>query len=95
MNGNVQWEFYNENALVSPRGIATDNNNNIYVVGEWSNNVVVISRDGKKYKVLLSDLDGVSFSSGIHCDRARNQLLLTTGGGDNPSLLYDISTTPT
>jgi hypothetical protein len=95
VNGNVQWEFYNENALVSPRGIATDNNNNIYVVGEWSNNVVVISRDGKKYKVLLSDLDGVSFSSGIHCDRARNQLLLTTGGGDNPSLLYDISTTPT
>jgi hypothetical protein len=63
----------------------------LYVVGEWSNNLVVISRDGKKCKVLLSDLDGVSFSSGIHCDRARNQLLLTTGG-DNPSLLYDIST---
>jgi len=94
VNGKMQWEFYDENVLVSPRGITTYNNNNIYVVGEWSNNVVVISPDGKKYKVLLSDLDGVSFPSGIHCDRASDQLLLTNGGG-NPSLLYDISTTPT
>ena len=93
MNGKVQWEFYDQNALVSPRGIATDNNNNIYVVGEWSNNVVVISRDGKKYKVLLSRSDGI-IPLGIHCDRASNQLLLTNGR-DNPALLYDISTTST
>jgi hypothetical protein len=94
LNGKVQWEFCDENVLVSPRGITTDNNNNIYVAGQLSNNVVIISSDGENYKVLLSDRDGVKLPWGIHCDRASNQLLLTNRG-DNPDLLYDISTTPT
>jgi hypothetical protein len=51
MNGKVQWEFHNENVLDSPIGITTDKNNNIYVVGGGSYNVVVISRDGQNYKV--------------------------------------------
>ena len=57
-------------------------------------NVVVISRDGQNYKVLFSDRDGVRVPWGIHCDRASDQLLLTSAG-DKAGLLYDISTTPT
>ena len=94
VNGKVQWEFDDENVLVSPRGITTDNNNNIYVVGGRSDNVVVISPDGQNYKALLSDRDGASFPWGIHCDKASNQLLFTNRG-DKPGLLYDISSTPT
>ena len=94
MDGKVQWEFYAKNVLASPRGITTDTNNNIYVVGELSCNVVVISPDGKKYKVLLSKRDGINLPWVIHCDRASNQLLLTNDRGDT-GLLYDISTTLT
>jgi DNA-binding beta-propeller fold protein YncE len=65
------------NVLASPYGITTDNNNNIYVVGERSKNVVVISPDEQSYKVLLSGRGDVKLSWGIHCDRASNQLLLT------------------
>ena len=55
MNGKVQWECYDNNLLVSPRDITTDKNNNIYVVGQGSNIVVVISPDGQSHKVVLSD----------------------------------------
>jgi len=94
MNGKVQWELCDANVLVSPAGISTDNNNNIYVVGERSHNVVVISPDGQNYKEELSDRDDVKLPWGIHCDRASNQLLLINGGCD-AGLLYDISTTST
>jgi hypothetical protein len=94
VNGKVQWEFHNENVLDSPIGITTDKNNNIYVVGGGSYNVVVISRDGQNYKVLLSDSDGVRVPWGIHCARSSDQLLLTSEG-DKAGLLYDITTTPT
>ena len=93
INGKVQWEFYDTNVLMSPRCIATDNNNKIYVAGQGSTNVVVISPDGQSYRVLLSRSDGI-IPWWIHCDRASNQLLLTNGR-DNPALLYDISTTST
>ena len=93
MNGKVQWEFCDKNVLESPLGITTDNNNNVYVVGQVSNSVVVISPDGQSHKVLLSDRDGLNFPWTIHCDRASNQLLLAQIGGSG--LLYEISTTPT
>jgi hypothetical protein len=94
MDGKVQWEFKDTNVLVKPSGIATDNNNNIYVIGAGSDNVVILSPDEQNCKVLLSDRDGIYLPSGIHCDRASNQLLLIKTGGD-PGLLYDITTTPT
>ena len=55
MNSKVQWEFGDINVLVSPKGITTDDNNNIDVVGGRSNNVVAISPDGRNHKVLVSD----------------------------------------
>jgi DNA-binding beta-propeller fold protein YncE len=94
MNGKLQWVFYDTNVLESPRGITTDNNNNIYVVDGGSDNVVVLSPDEENCKVLVSDHDGIYLPCGIHCDRASNQLLLTKTGGDT-GLLYDISTTRT
>jgi hypothetical protein len=94
MNGKVQWKFYDTNVLESPRGITTDNKNNIYVVDGGSDNVVVLSPDEQKHKVLFSDRGGIYPAWGIHCNRASNQLLLTSERG-NTGLLYDITTTPT
>ena len=94
VNGKVQWKFYDTNVLESPKGITTDNNNNIYVVDGGSDNVVVLSPDEQEHKVLLSDRGGIYPPWGIHCNRASNQLLLTSERG-NTGLLYDITTTPT
>ena len=94
MDGKVQWEFHDKNVLESPQRITTDNNNNIYVTGCRSDNIVVLSPDEQKHKVVLSDRDGIYLPLGIHCDRASNQLLLTSEQC-NTGVLYDISTTPT
>ena len=91
MNGKVEWEFYDIEVLDVPVNITTDNNNNIYVVGQSSHDVVVISPDGQNYKILLSGRDGINL---LHCDSASNQLLLINEG-ENTGVLYDISTTPT
>jgi hypothetical protein len=56
--------------------------------------IVVLSPDEQKHKVVLSDRDGIYLPLGIHCDRASNQLLLTSEQC-NTGVLYDISTTPT
>jgi DNA-binding beta-propeller fold protein YncE len=56
LDGEIQWEFNDTNVLASPYGITTDNNNNIYVVGERSKNVVVISPDEQSYKVFKPGL---------------------------------------
>jgi DNA-binding beta-propeller fold protein YncE len=54
-----QWKLYDTNVLESPRGITTDNKNNIYVVDGGSDNVVVLSPDEQKHKVLFSDRGGI------------------------------------
>ena len=94
MNGKVQWEFGDTDVLVQPSGTTTDNNNNIYVVGLESHNVVVTSPDGQSHKVLLSLRHGLCVPCGICCNTASNQLLLINGR-DNAGLLYDISITST
>jgi DNA-binding beta-propeller fold protein YncE len=52
-------------------GIALDKNNNIYVAGMGSNNVVVLSADGKNCKQILTKSDGLSkpWSLRINIDR--------------------------
>ena len=94
MNGKVQWIFHDNDILLIPTGIATDNNNNIYVVGKATNLLGVISPDGQSYNALLTKRGGIVFPWMIHCDRASNQLFLTNRT-DDIGLLYDISTTPT
>jgi hypothetical protein len=55
-NGVKKW-CYSSDLLKNPRGITVDSNSNIYVTGYKSNNVVVISPDGKRAKQLLGISD--------------------------------------
>ncbi|XP_071121527.1 uncharacterized protein MAL8P1.12-like [Mytilus edulis] len=48
LHGKLLWTFNNESVLKSPHGIDVDNDGNVFVAGYNSNNVVVISSDGKK-----------------------------------------------
>ena len=65
MNGKVQWEFHNENVLDSPIGITTDKNNNIYVVGGGSYNVVVIFAMDKTIKYCYQTVTVFVFPGGF------------------------------
>jgi sugar lactone lactonase YvrE len=48
-----------ERVIYCPLGISVDNDGNVYVVSYNSNNVVVFSPDGQRYRQLLSDMDGI------------------------------------
>ncbi|CAC5395530.1 unnamed protein product [Mytilus coruscus] len=76
LKGNRQWTFKKDNVLKYPVGISVDNNGNVFVVGCHSQNVVVVSADGKKHKEVLSSKDGLSNPWSLHYDRSTNQLLV-------------------
>lgn len=76
LRGTVQWIFKNESILNSPRGISVDNDGNVYVVGNVSNNVVVLSADGQQHKEILSTRDGLSNVYCLEYKRNTNHLLV-------------------
>ncbi|XP_063425269.1 uncharacterized protein LOC134708557 [Mytilus trossulus] len=58
MTGQTIWVF-KDRSITTPRGISVDHNQNVYVAGESSNNLIVIQHDGKDSKVLLTNRDGL------------------------------------
>ena len=76
LHGATQWKFKDERILQCPRGISVDNDGNVYVVGNRSNNVVVISPDGQRHRTLLSFKDGLSYPFVLDYDRSTNMLLV-------------------
>ncbi|CAG2247778.1 unnamed protein product [Mytilus edulis] len=64
--GTLVWEF-KDPVLDRPLGIAVDNNRNVFVVGNSSCNVVVISPDGKQCKQILTKEDGLEMPTAICC----------------------------
>ncbi|XP_063400041.1 uncharacterized protein LOC134684668 [Mytilus trossulus] len=74
--GQLQWEFKEENVLKYPQGISVDNDGNVYVVGTSSNNVVVISHDGKHYRQIISSTVGLTSPQALHYDQSTNSLLV-------------------
>ena len=87
-NGVKKW-CYSNDLLKDPRGITVDFNSNIYVAGSMSNNVVVISPDGKRAKQLLGISDGINSPRIICYDKDRNHLLVVNYKGS--ANLYKVS----
>ena len=52
MNGKEIWSFVNTSFLRSPRGVVVDNKGFVFVSGEQSGNIVVISPDGNAAKAV-------------------------------------------
>ncbi|CAC5399494.1 unnamed protein product [Mytilus coruscus] len=75
INGFALWKFKDETVLRNPSGISIDNNCNVFVAGLNSNNVVVISPNGKQFKQIPMDGDGISNPRAISLDK-ENKLLL-------------------
>ncbi|CAC5410186.1 unnamed protein product [Mytilus coruscus] len=87
-NGQVQWKYANS-MLRKPYGITLDNNTNIYVAGSESNNIVVISKDGKQAKELIGASDGISNPRAIYFEKNKNVLLVTNY--KEIAFLYDVT----
>jgi hypothetical protein len=89
LHGTTQWEFKDERLLQYPLGISVDNDGNVYVVGYDSNNVVVISPDGKRHRQLLSSKDGLKKPRVVDYDRSTNRLLVVNY--NSTAFLFDVT----
>jgi DNA-binding beta-propeller fold protein YncE len=76
LHGTTQWEFNDQRVLKCPCGISVDNEGNVYVVGNGSNNVVVISSDGQRHRQLLSKRNGLARPAVLDYDRSTNNVLV-------------------
>ena len=76
VDGDVVYQ-YNDNALGRPRGLYCDSGDNILVCGSLSNNVQVITADGKKNRTLLSSRDGLQLPCSIAYRDSDDTLLVS------------------
>ena len=70
-------------------GISVDNDGNVYVVGFDSNNVVFISRDGKRHRQVLSSEDGLRNPRVLDYDKSTNRLLVVNES--KSAFLFDVT----
>lgn len=82
LQGGIKWQVELPALLTNPRRIASDNYGCVYVSGRDSNNVVVISPDGNKHRLLLSETDGLKNPQSLFFDRKRNKLLVANQRDD-------------
>lgn len=62
-------------------GITLDSYSNIYVLGSDSNNVAVISKDGKRAKQLIEPSNGILNPSAVFFHKTKNVLLVASYDG--------------
>lgn len=72
------WKFKNEK-MRNPTDVTIDSNRNVYVTGQDSKNVLIVSPDGKIHKELLTESQtkehGLLFPISIHYDKLNNRLI--------------------
>lgn len=88
LDGSVRWKFSNDNMKI-PTGVTTDNNGNVYVVCNESNNVVIVSPDGKHCKELLTERDGLQKPTVIFYNKS-NDCLLVCNDGNGDAFIFDV-----
>ncbi|CAC5417618.1 unnamed protein product [Mytilus coruscus] len=74
--GNVIWNYKDDSNMRLPRGISADTYGNVFVTSEHSNNVTMISHDGKRAKQILDTNDGLHLPLAVQYDRSTNRLLV-------------------
>lgn len=79
--GKLQWMFKNKSIINVPYDISVDGNGNVYVVGEDSNNVVIISPNGHDYRQVLTSENGLEKPVVVHVDRSNCKMLVANREG--------------
>jgi sugar lactone lactonase YvrE len=82
------WNFRDQNVLRKPKGIALDKNRNVYVSGMGTNNVVVLSPDGKNCRQILTKSDGLNEPYSLRINIDRSELLVCNANG--PAFLFSL-----
>ena len=72
MNGKSIWRFQDTSLLRSPRGVVLDNQGFVFVGGEESRNIVVISPDGNSVKEVYQ----ISSPGAMCYDKNENKILV-------------------
>ena len=67
---------YNDTNLQDARGLFVDNNGNLVLIGQKSQNVHTITTEGKKLDVLLSAKDGLKCPWCVACSPQMNLLYI-------------------
>jgi hypothetical protein len=89
INGEKLWECKDKSVLGEPLGVAVDNNCNIYVISYYYKKVIVLSQDGKQWRQLLDQNDGMSCPYGIYIDKTTSNILINNYSAS--AFLYHIS----
>lgn len=76
-----QWTFKNICFLKEPCGISVDNDGNVSVEGNVSENVVVVSADGKQHKKILKVSENLVYPYTLDHNRSTNELSVANGTG--------------
>ena len=69
--------------------VSVENDGNVYVVGYYSNNAVVISPDGQRHRQLLSSKDGLAYPIVLDYDKSTNRLLVVNQS--STAFLFDVT----
>ncbi|VDI35286.1 Hypothetical predicted protein [Mytilus galloprovincialis] len=86
--GSVKWKC-TDDTMNWPTKVITDGNGNVFVSCNESNNVVVVSSDGKHHKELLSKKDGLKNPTAIYYEKLNN-CLLVCNEDYRDALLFDV-----
>ncbi|XP_052080360.1 E3 ubiquitin-protein ligase TRIM71-like [Mytilus californianus] len=88
-NGSRVWTFRDTLVLMLPRDIALDNDGNVFVIGENSSNLVIISNDGKLHRQVLTKEDGLCGPSAIFFNKQIRKLLVANN--KETAFLYSVT----
>ena len=75
--GNIQWQFEDKEVLIGATWTTIDEAGNVFVAGYHTNNVVVISPNGKHNKIILNKENGLSCPLSLHYDKTTKELLVS------------------
>ena len=70
MNGKQIWKFQDTSPLHSPRGVVVDNQGFVFMAGEKSGNIVVISIDGNS----SNEVNQISSPRAMCYDKNENKI---------------------
>ena len=88
LTGQNIWTFKDDKILRKPAGIALDQNSNVFVAGNGTNNVVVLSPDGKNCRQILTKHDGLNEPCSLRINIERSELLVCNKNG--PAFLFSL-----
>ncbi|XP_063412569.1 uncharacterized protein LOC134695278 [Mytilus trossulus] len=90
-NGSRIWNFKGDSVLKFIRGLTVDSEGHVFVVGASSSNCLIISKDGKHHKEILTNADGLCEPSAVFFDKRKSEFLVANT--KQTAFLYSLTQT--